>query len=55
MCEQPVRYLHIQQIWSNISTHLELCFCPPDECKSNIDSSISALVSTNSWEKYPTL
>ncbi len=30
--------LHIQQIQSNISVHLELCVCPPGKCKSNINS-----------------
>ena len=29
-------YLHIQQTWSNISIHLELCRWPPDEYKFNI-------------------
>ncbi len=36
MCSQPVSYLHFQQTQSNISIHLELCFHPPDKCKSNI-------------------
>lgn len=34
-------YLHIEQTRSNISIHLELCVCLPDECKSNI---LSALI-----------
>lgn len=39
---------YIQQAQSIISIDLELCLCPPDECKSNINSSFSSvLVSTN--------
>ncbi len=45
----PVSYLHIQQTRSNIIIHLESCFWPTDEYKSNISSLLALfLVSTNS-------
>ncbi len=37
-----------EHIQNNISIHLALCFCPPDECKFNILFTFSsALISTN--------
>ncbi len=51
-CYKAVAYLHIQQIWSDISIHFESSFCPPYKCKSNILSLLApVLVSTNSWGK----
>ena len=38
-----VAYLHIQQLRSNIIFHLETCFSPPEESKSNIIHSLLAL------------
>ncbi len=35
--------VQIQQTQSNISIHLESCFWPPDECKSNIHSPFSSV------------
>lgn len=41
-CLQTVAILHIQEIWSNITIHLESCFLPPGECESNILSPFSS-------------
>ncbi len=34
--QKTVSYLHIQQLQSNISFHLESCLFPPDESESNV-------------------
>ncbi len=35
---QAIASLHIQETWSNINIHLELCLRSPDKSKSNIHS-----------------
>lgn len=35
-CKQLVAHLIILQVLSKVGIHLELCFWPPDEWKSNI-------------------
>lgn len=42
-------YLHMQQTQSNIGIHLRSCFCPADECKSNIYFPTLFKISINSW------
>lgn len=34
--QETVAYLHIQELWSNINIHVELCLCTSDEYESNL-------------------